>query len=281
MAAHPQTPNPNPSSPPTGVRRFYRQVADQLRALIADGNYGPGSRLPPERDIAVQLNVSRTTVREALIALELAGLVEVRGGSGVYVLARPQAQGLIIDTGDGGPGPFELLQARRVLEGEIAAMAADAIDDTGLANLEETIRQLERSGHSLPEREAADRQFHVALAEATRNSVLIQTVRLYWDMRRGPMWSRIVEHFHTPALLQAVVADHRAILSACKEHSSAAARRSMHRHLRRVEREFQQSWNEGLDLSTSGSWGDETADGERETPAPTAVPGGGEKNRAS
>jgi FCD domain len=100
-------------------------------------------------------------------------------------------------------------------------------------------------------------------------------------MRRGPMWSRIVEHFHTPALLQAVVADHRAILSALKEHSAAAARRSMHRHLRRVEREFQQSWNEGLDLSTSGSWGDEPTDVERETPAPAAAASGGEKNGAS
>jgi GntR family transcriptional regulator, uxu operon transcriptional repressor len=278
--------SPHPAAP--GVRRFYRQVADQLRNLIAAGNYGPGSRLPPERDIAVQLKVSRTTVREALIALELSGLVEVRGGSGVYVLAPPlprsPAQPLVAEAADGGPGPFELLQARRVLEGEIAAAAAEAIDDAGLARLEETIRALEQGGHSLPDREASDRQFHVSLADVTRNSVLVQTVRLYWEMRRGPMWTRIVEHFHTPALLSAVVADHRAIYAALKEHSPAAARRSMHRHLRRVEREFQQSWNEGLDLATSGTWSEEPTDVDHETPQPIAggdVPPGSAKNRAS
>lgn len=269
-----------PTTPP--VRRFYRQVADQLRDLIDRGNYGPGSRLPPERDIAVQLKVSRTTVREALIALELGGLIEVRGGSGVYVLASPRAQPLVVEANDGGPGPFELLQARRLLEGEIAAVAAEMIDDAGLTHLEETIRLLEQGGHSPPEREAFDRQFHVALAEITRNSALIQTVRLYWDMRRGPMWSRIVDHFHTPALLSAVVADHRAILAALREHSPAAARRSMHRHLRRVEREFQQSWNEGLEPSTSGSWNDNTdavdadaADADRDPPTPPPVVNGG------
>jgi GntR family uxuAB operon transcriptional repressor len=242
---------------PLGVRRVYRQVADQLRNLLVEGNYAAGSRLPPERDIAAQLKVSRTTVREALIALELEGLVEVRGGSGVYVLALPRSNHLSIEVTDSGPGPFELLQARRLLEGEIAALAAESIDEAGLAALDETIRLLERSGPSLPERETNDRQFHVSIAEATRNSALIQTVRLYWDMRRGSMWSKIVEHFHTPALLSAVVADHRAIYSALKEHSPAAARRSMHRHLRRVEREFAQSWNEGLEQTNPGTWDDE------------------------
>lgn len=228
---------------PLGVRRVYRQVAEQLRDLLANGHYPPGARLPPERDIAAQLKVSRTTVREALIALELEGLVEVRGGSGVYVLALPRTNSLAIELGDSGPGPFELLQARRVLEGEIAALAAQTIDDAGLASLEDAIRELETNGHSSIARETSDRQFHMTLAEATRNSVLIQTVRMYWDMRRGSMWTKIVEHFHTPELLSAVAADHRAILATVKERSPAGARRAMHRHLRRVEREFAQSWN--------------------------------------
>src|SRR6266478_3085008 len=119
MAPPPLVPAPAPA---LGVRRVYRQVADQLRNLLAEGNYPPGARLPPERDIAVQLKVSRTTVREALIALELAGLVEVRGGSGVYVTALPRSGTLTIESTDSGPGPFELLQARRLLEGEIAAL---------------------------------------------------------------------------------------------------------------------------------------------------------------
>jgi DNA-binding FadR family transcriptional regulator len=245
MAAYQQAP-----VPAQGVRRVYRQVADQLCNLLAEGNYPLGSRLPPERDIAVQLKVSRTTVREALIALELAGLVAVRGGSGVYVMALPRSGTLTIESTDSGPGPFELLQARRLLEGEVAALAAESIDEAGLAHIEESIRLLEQSGHSSIERETNDRQFHMSIAEATKNSALIQTVRMYWDMRRGSMWTKIVEHFHTPALLSAVIADHRAIFSALRERSPAAARRTMQRHLRRVEREFAQSWNEGLDPGT-------------------------------
>jgi DNA-binding FadR family transcriptional regulator len=73
-------------------RRLYRQIADQLRALIAAGEFGLGSRLPPERDLAVQLGVSRPSVREALIALEVEGLVEVRMGSGIYVRAGAAAR---------------------------------------------------------------------------------------------------------------------------------------------------------------------------------------------
>jgi DNA-binding transcriptional regulator YhcF (GntR family) len=68
-------------------RRLYRQIAEQIRGLIRSGEYRPGARLPPERDLAKQLGVSRPSVREALIALEVEGLVEVRIGSGIYVHA--------------------------------------------------------------------------------------------------------------------------------------------------------------------------------------------------
>src|ERR1700682_6560915 len=90
-------------------RRLYRQIADQMAALIEKGEYGPAQRLPPERDLAKQLGVSRPSVREALIALEVEGYVEVRVGSGVYVLGpRPTARAEPLPAGS---GPFELLHA--------------------------------------------------------------------------------------------------------------------------------------------------------------------------
>src|SRR3954462_8123045 len=100
-------------------RRLYRQIAEQLRALIRPGEYDVGARLPPERDLAQQLGVSRPSVREALIALEVEGLVEVRMGSGIYV--RPFA--------DASPrqitaeGPLETIRARELIESELAAHA--------------------------------------------------------------------------------------------------------------------------------------------------------------
>src|SRR6476619_5959186 len=103
-------------------RRLYRQIADQLAQLIAKGEFPSGSRLPAERELAVSLGVSRTSVREAIISLEMSGLVEVRVGTGIFVTAPGSAGGRHgVDT---GPGPFELLDARRLVEGEIAALAA-------------------------------------------------------------------------------------------------------------------------------------------------------------
>src|SRR5690349_24165130 len=104
-------------------RRLYRQIADQIAALIERGEYAVGARLPPERDLAKQLGVSRPSVREALIALEVEGYVEVRVGSGVYVqgscAASKAAETLPEDS-----GPFELIKARWLIEAECAALAA-------------------------------------------------------------------------------------------------------------------------------------------------------------
>src|SRR5207344_2130936 len=104
-------------------KRLYRQIADQIAALIARGEYRRGARLPPERDLAKQLGVSRPSVREALIALEVEGYVEVRVGSGVYVTNTGSGVGrnppLPADS-----GPFELIRARWLIEAECAALAA-------------------------------------------------------------------------------------------------------------------------------------------------------------
>src|SRR6266567_4102696 len=103
------------------ARRLYRQIADQLRALIDSGEYAVGSRLPTERDLAEQLKVSRPTVREALIALEVEGRVRIRVGSGIYVIepaALASPLPAMIE------GPFELLRAREFIESAIAEQAA-------------------------------------------------------------------------------------------------------------------------------------------------------------
>src|ERR1700758_4600010 len=103
-------------------RRLYRQIADQIRTLIRSKEFPTGARLPPERDLARQLGVSRPSVREALIALEVEGLVEVRIGSGIYVLG-PRANGEAATEVEAAMGPFELLRARWVIESECAALA--------------------------------------------------------------------------------------------------------------------------------------------------------------
>ena len=119
-------------------RRLYRQIADQIRELIRAGEFVAGSRLPPERDLAKQLGVSRPSVREALIALEVEGLVEVRIGSGIYVLGPglkvesddAVAPGVDRDEVHAMAGPFELMRARYTIESECAALAAKSAKKT-------------------------------------------------------------------------------------------------------------------------------------------------------
>src|SRR5579859_5818875 len=103
-------------------RRLYRQIAAQLSALIASGEFKPGQRLPGERELARQLGVSRPSVREALIALEVEEKVEVRVGSGVFVSQPRALPAAVLHQGE---GPFELIRARWVVEGETAAIAAE------------------------------------------------------------------------------------------------------------------------------------------------------------
>ena len=230
--------------------RLYRQIAGQIATLIDSGEFAAGSRLPPERELAVLLGVSRTSVREALISLEIAGRVEVRVGTGIFVQPqRANRIGVAIPPHgnaagrDEGPGPFELLAARRLIEGEIASLAARRIRKAEIAALEDTIQRMRAHGDDFEQRDAADRDFHVAIAEATGNGSFALVVEALWDQRRGELWTKMEEHFHTPALREKTLTDHTAIIAALKARDSAAARAAMHRHLARVEREFQRKWD--------------------------------------
>ena len=119
--------------------RLYQQVAEKLVALIESEKYTVGMRLPAERDLAAMFNVSRPTIREAVIALELENFVEVRMGSGVYIIENTKGKSRFSDK---DVGPFELTEARALFEGEAAALAATMITDEELAELAETLNEM-------------------------------------------------------------------------------------------------------------------------------------------
>jgi DNA-binding FadR family transcriptional regulator len=225
------------------TKRLYRQIADQLAQLIASGEYPAGARLPAERELAASLGVSRTSVREALISLEMSGLVEVRVGTGIFVTTPPE--GARRAGGDAGPGPFDLLAARRLVEGEIAALAAKVATPADASALRESARRLEAKIDDFAAREAEDRDFHLRLARATGNGSLELVVEGLWA-QRAELWGRLQRHFHTTELAQHTIRDHAAIAAAVEAHDPEAARAAMHRHLARVAREFQR----GVDRST-------------------------------
>ncbi len=221
-------------------RRLYRQIADQITALIEKGEYGSGARLPPERDLAKQLGVSRPSVREALIALEVEGYVEVRVGSGVYVLGPRPAHS--VDTLPADSGPFELIKARWLIEGECAALAAKSATKAQVRAMEEALDQMEsdRAKGVMPL--GADRLFHLRIAEGSGNSALALVVKTLWDQRMGPLFLRLEHHFDTPDLWGVAIKEHRDIVAAVARRDAGAARAAMRHHMNHAARRFSKSW---------------------------------------
>jgi DNA-binding FadR family transcriptional regulator len=208
-------------------QRLYQQIAGQLSALIASGEFPLGQRLPSERELAALLGVSRTSVREALLALQIAGRVDIRMGMGAF--ASNPYDVAVASPGTDGQGPFELLRARGLIEGETAAAAARNGSTADLAAVRATA-------------ETADRDFHLGIATATHNSALVSVVRDLWDRGWGAISKRMDLHLQTPERLAAAVRDHRAILVALEARDERGARAAMRRHLARVERELLRGW---------------------------------------
>jgi DNA-binding FadR family transcriptional regulator len=225
-------------------RRLYRQIADQIRTLIASGEFSAGARLPPERDLAKQLGVSRPSVREALIALEVEGLVEVRIGSGIYVLgANGEEHGRGAAPVQAEAGPFELLRARHVIESECAALAAKSARMAQVDAIGEALEQMARELADEKQPLGGDRLFHLRIAEATGNGALVAVVKMLWDERTGPLYQQLEHHYDSPALWTAAMAEHRAVLKAIAAHDPAAARAAMRRHLNQAYKRFNTGWD--------------------------------------
>ena len=225
-------------------KRLYRQIAEQLRALITAGEWAVGARLPAERDLARQLGVSRPSVREALIAMEVEGWVEVRTGSGVYVLdrtshaSRSQAPQISPDEW----GPLELIRARRVVEGEVAAMAATQAKRKHLDAMGKAIASMQADADQGVLPLEGDRAFHTAIVESCANVVLLETVQRFWDARRGPLFERLGGHFETVDSWRSAIAEHTTIFEAIRNHDPAAARLAMHAHMDKSHTRFSVSW---------------------------------------
>jgi len=212
--------------------RLYQQVAEKLVALIESAQYTTGMRLPAERDLAAMFNVSRPTIREAVIALELEGFVEVRMGSGVYIIEHNKGKSRFSDK---DVGPFELTEARALFEGEAAALAATMISDEELAQLAETLNEMAcENNNDTDTHEAADKRFHMIIANATNNSAISSVIEELWDERDSSALTKRMYQTVRDSGVKPSVEEHRAIYEALKAHDAQAARSLMREHLMRV-----------------------------------------------
>lgn len=236
--------------------RLYRQIADQLQRLIRDGEFPPGTRLPSERELSQQLGVSRASVREALIALEVVGDVEVRVGHGVVVLdsshasaepvmrAAARSEPWRIDPEfasevelnlDEEIPPFALLRARRHIEPETAALAAVNADADDLAALRDALdRNIEDNREPGGNRFVGDRLLHIRIAEASNNAAYALLIKHLLGHQYGVMFRRLQAYYMENRMWNRSQTDHERIVSAIAAGDEAGARQAMEKHLDHV-----------------------------------------------
>ena len=212
-------------------RKLYQQVATAVSDAINRGDFAPGQRIPSERELAERYKVSRPTVREAMIALEVIGVVRSRHGSGIFVVDNPPLDAPTIGL---DIGAFELTEARRLFEGEAAALAAVTITHDELATLDRLIVEMERENQEHVSGEHADREFHMTIARATRNSAVADVVESLWDARyRSPLNQHMLERARAVGVVPRID-EHQTILAALRAGNPKEARSAMRDHLARV-----------------------------------------------
>ena len=226
---HPMTVQLKPVEP----RRLYQHIADQIRELIRQGGFDVGTRLPPERDLAQQLGVSRPSLREALIALDIEGTVEIRGGSGVYVSSRPER----VDkaTAALGDSPMELMQARSALEGSAVVLACAHATKTGLAKLREIVDAMRREIANKRSPLEYDRQFHLAIAEMSGNLVMVRLIGEMFESRHSPISAKLSSRTESTRTWTLALREHEAILRAIESRDPLAAQTAIRAHLKASE----------------------------------------------
>ncbi|RWA84477.1 FadR/GntR family transcriptional regulator [Mesorhizobium sp.] len=222
-------------------RRLYRQVADQLRQLFDSGEYAAGDRLPTERELAERMGISRPTIREALIALEVEGRVRIRVGSGIYVTEPPRSA----PPPSAGEGPFELLRAREFIEGAIAEEAAQHVKAEHIRILDRVLGRMDRQRHPTRTTISLDREFHKGVAAILGNAVLVRVVGDLFDQRMNPYFERLSSYFEDRTTWQAALEEHRAVRDALAAHDPGGAKAAMRHHLRLSQERFSRNFGEG------------------------------------
>ncbi|MFF2506957.1 FadR/GntR family transcriptional regulator [Streptomyces sp. NPDC058067] len=225
--------------PMTARPRLYEQVLDRLRAYVADGGLRTGDRLPPERDLAARLGVSRASVKQAIVVLEVQGLVESRHGGGTYLLR---------DSLDAEPVEHmverrrrlpDVLEAREALETKLAELAAERRTDEDLAALRDALDRMAadigEGGHGVE----GDRLFHAAVTAAAHSALLAEFMRSIADQ----VTESRTESLRQPRRPARSLAQHRAILDAIETGRPAQAAAAMRRHVRTVAKVRLLDWD--------------------------------------
>ncbi|HWU10582.1 MAG TPA: FadR/GntR family transcriptional regulator [Streptomyces sp.] len=230
---------------PMGRTRLYEHVLDRLRSYAAESGLVAGDRLPPERDLAQRLGVSRASVKQAIVVLEVQGLVEVRHGGGTYLLgngldAEPVER--LVERRRRLP---DVLEAREALETKLAELAAERRTEEDLnalrASLDHMAAEIAEGGHGLE----GDRRFHAAVTAAAHSALLAEFMESIADQ----ITESRHESLRQPRRPGRSLTQHRAILDAIEGQRAKAAATAMRRHVRTVAEVRLLDWNPGPDTT--------------------------------
>ena len=217
--------------------RLYEQIVQQIEESILKGALKPGDQLPAERDLAQRFGVSRTAVREAVKALREKGLVEAYSGRGTFITdgtshAVRQSLDLMVKIGQ-PEGSTHLAEVRAILEPEIAALAATHAQESDLATMREAVAVMDRAGEDPDAYIEADLDFHLALAEAAANPLILSLI----DSIVGLLREQRLRIFKVPGGPERGQVHHKRILDAMEKRDAEKAREAMKAHLEQVRQD--------------------------------------------
>jgi len=228
---------------PIVAQKVYLKVVEQVIDLIERGVFPPGTYLPPERDLARQLGISRASLREALTVLKLQGVVETRSGEGTFICVDFGTSVARVNPArmNEGESPFALLEARKAVEPTVAALAATRRSEAALKQLAEILERVDREWPPQIRSNVyneGDRNFHLSLALATENAVLIRIQRLFHSMMGQPLWLALEQcaRWNTAGSWQLFTGEHHQIYEAVRDRDAPRARECMALHLEQVEK---------------------------------------------
>lgn len=221
--------------------RIFLKIAAQISDSIKKGDLRPGDRLPAERQLTEMFGVSRPTLREALCALEVLGLLECRGGKGNFVkaeIARPNIRNGIARF-EKEHAPFEIIEVRKVMEPKIAEMAALNSKEKNIRTLRDIIHHIERLGavDEVSRIPGFDRQFHLEVAKASGNGVFLEIEEWIMKLLDESLWTTIIQRtWGLKGIKDRHIREQTAILEAIRRREPENARKSMLRHLSTFEK---------------------------------------------
>jgi GntR family transcriptional repressor for pyruvate dehydrogenase complex len=223
------------------TKKVYMKIVEQVRDLIKEGRLKPGDKLPPEQVLAEKFGTSRPSVREALSALEILGITESRGGKGNFIKDNfnfPLYEQVFREL-EGEESPFELLEARKVVETEIVGLAAKKATEEEITAIQGSLNKMKDAMTNIPEIMEFDREFHINIAKAAHNSLLFSMMIYLTDLLKEKLWINLKEKsWSIPGHTQKYFEEHNEILKAIKNKDSKRARNRMFDHLAGVERDL-------------------------------------------